>query len=549
MQRITDVSPAEWRWVIIFSGLLVALTLLPYAWAFASDTPNNDWQFMGMLPNPQDGATYLSKIGEGARGQWLFTLNYSPDLNGGAAINEFYLVLGHLSRLLGLSALLTYHLTRIATGFAMYITIYHLGATIWHRLRARRLFFGLMAVGSGLGWLVALFIPTLRPSDLYVPESIPLYSAFVNPHFPLSIALVALLASMFVVVFRPGYTTTPTWTNGGPTVVLITVVLALTQPQAWLPIAITLCVYLVIHALRTRRVPPVYALQWVGLAVLPALPIIFYDLIVVNSNPLFQSWNAQNITPSGSPLNYIFGFGLLLLVAIPGLIRALRHFEQDGDRFMLVWFVTNALLLYAPFNLQRRLVIGMIIPIVYFAVRALEDYWFYRISPKWRDAFLVALFVFIVPSNVFALLLPLVGVAQPKAGIDNNQLLPADYGAAISWLREHTGSESVVLAPPAPSLWIPAYTPAHIIYGHPYETVDAAQRLREVQNWYSGENCGDLLTKYHVEYVLVGPVQAAKNAVPGADNTTASMGNTPCAQVLSTPIITFGSVAIYAAHP
>src|SRR5579859_4882016 len=92
------ISPSEWRWVIILSGLLVAVTLLPYAWAFASNTPIAGWQFMGILPNPQDGATYLAKIGEGARGAWLFTLPYTPESSAqynGAAINEFYLLLGH----------------------------------------------------------------------------------------------------------------------------------------------------------------------------------------------------------------------------------------------------------------------------------------------------------------------------------------------------------------------------------------------------------------------------------------------------------------------
>ncbi len=157
--RITDVSSAEWRWVIIFSGLLVTLTLLPYAWAFASDTPSDQWQFMGILSNPFDGATYFAKIGEGIRGQWLFTLAHTPEVSDGAAFHEFYLMIGHLGKLLGLTPPVIFHVARIADGFVMYIALYHLGATIWQRVRARRLFFGLIAVGSGLGWLATVFLP------------------------------------------------------------------------------------------------------------------------------------------------------------------------------------------------------------------------------------------------------------------------------------------------------------------------------------------------------------------------------------------------------
>src|SRR5262249_40155063 len=122
---------------------------------------------------------------------------------------------------------------------------------------------------------------------------------------------------------------------------------------------------------------PELELRWVLLVILPAIPILAYYLLAVNSNPVFAGWNAQNSTPSPSPDKYILGYGLLLIVAIPGLWRGLRYFERDGDRFMLIWVIIMPLLLYAPFNLQRRLFIGLIIPIVYFAVRALEDYWFY----------------------------------------------------------------------------------------------------------------------------------------------------------------------------
>src|SRR5258708_3190969 len=160
-------------------------------------------EFMGILPNPQDGATYISKIAEGAQGHWLFTLVYTPEkglANSPAAINEFYLLLGHLAAFIGLSPLLMFHLARLVTGFVMYLSLYHLGAVIWPRLRPRRLFFSLLAVGAGLGWLYFISIgrsgglSTLSdfPTDFAIPESIPFLATFVNPHFPLAIALIAL---------------------------------------------------------------------------------------------------------------------------------------------------------------------------------------------------------------------------------------------------------------------------------------------------------------------------------------------------------------------
>lgn len=225
---LTRVSRKEWRWVIIFSGLLVTLSLLPYVYAFSDSAPSGT-QFMGILYNPLDGATYLAKMRQGEVGSWLFTLAYTPEVHEGAFINVFYLALGHLARLLEIPSLMLYHVARVVTGFMMFISIYHLGSTIWTRIRPRRLFFGMLAVGSGLGWLLLITTRDFigMATDLSVPESIPLFSAFVNPHFPLSIALIALLAATFIGVFRPGFQAFPSLTNGGLAVIVISFALAL----------------------------------------------------------------------------------------------------------------------------------------------------------------------------------------------------------------------------------------------------------------------------------------------------------------------------------
>jgi hypothetical protein len=546
-QTDPDISPSEWRWVIVFSGLLVAATLLPYIWAFALNVPPDRWQFMGMLANHIDGATYISKIGEGINGQWLFTLNYTAEPHTGVAINEFYLLLGHIAGLLHIPALMMYHLARLVDGFIMYVSIYYLGASIWNRQRARRLFFSILAVGSGLGWLIVIFNASLLPSDLNIPESIPLFAIFTNPHFPLAIALIALLASIYINVFRPGFSKFPDVTNGGIGVILVTIALCIVQPQGWVPIAAALCLYIGITAVRTRRIPNL-ELAWVALAILPAIPFFVYYFVVSQDKGLFQSWSSQNVTPSPSPLAYFLGFGLILLIALPGIWRGVRHFERDGDRFMIIWLLSNFLLLYAPLSLQRRLAIGLIIPLVYFAVRSLEDYWFYRISPRWRDAALVAVFVFIVPSNALSFMIPLFGVSNPKEGLSNAMLLPVEYVTAITWLNNNTPDGSIVLASPQASLWIPAYTTDRVVYGHPFETVNSRVKLEEVKDYYRGRDCS-IPSRYGVNYILAGSLEQNLNfSLPSSGYTVNTFG---CLTLLKSakPLAQFGTLQIYATAP
>jgi hypothetical protein len=506
--RSADVSTAEWRWVIIISGLLVALTLVPYAWALARNQADDNWQFMGMLSNPKDGATYLSKIEQGRRGSWLFELRYTPEAHDGAGFHTFYLFLGHIARLTGLSSRVIFHLARVATSFFMYISIYQLGATIWIRLRPRRLFFTLMAVGSGLGWLLLLFNPDALAVDISIPEAFPFLASYTNPHFPLSIACLALIASAYMVVFRRGYKDPPRVDNGGLGIMLLTMVLALIQPTALVPIGGTLAVYTLIRYSLTREWPA-HEIRWAAMLWMPVLPFVMYDFAVFRFNDIMSAFNEQNQTPSPALYLYLFGYGLLLLVAVPGLVRAVRRFERGGDQLMLVWFIVNAIGLYAPFNLQRRLALGLIIPVVYFAVRALEDFWFYKVPDQWRAPSMIALIVFIVPTNVFMLGIPLFGVVfDPDSGLDKGMLVETGYWNTFEWLNDHGEDNTVVLASPNVSLWIPAYTREVVVYGHPFETVPNDERLEQVEDFYRGIDCETLLgdgLPFDVRYIMWGP--------------------------------------------
>jgi hypothetical protein len=507
LRSTNTVSTSEWRWVIIVSGILIALTLAPYAWALARDDNNGSWQFMGVLANPQDGATYLSKIEQGRQGAWLFELRHTPERHDGAGFHTFYLLLGHMAKLTGLSNLLIFHLARVATSFLMYISLYQLGAAVWVRLRPRRLFFTLIGVGSGLGWLLPLFKENAAATDLLIPESIPFYSAYANPHFPLSIACLALIAASFIIAFRRGFNEQPDVENGGLLIMLLSMLLALIQPTALIPIGGALVAYVGTRYYLTRKFP-VHELRWGSMLWLPALPFVVYYFSVFRFNDVMGEFNKQNITPSPAPYLYVFGYGLLLIVALPGLGRAFRHFERDGDQFMLLWFIVNVIGLYAPFNLQRRLAMGLIIPIVYFAVRALEDYWFYKIAREWRAPTMIALIVFMIPSNVFVLLISLFGVLNPDAGLKNGYLIQSDYWHAYQWLKDNGEKDAVVMAAPNISLWLPAYTDQVVVYGHPFETVHAKERQNQVLDWYHGVDCTAVLDEdlpFHVSYILWGP--------------------------------------------
>jgi len=144
---------------------------------------------------------------------------------------------------------------------------------------------------------------------------------------------------------------------------------------------------------------------------------------------------------------------------------------------------------------------------------------------------------------ILVLLLPLAGISQPLLGLQNFQLLSNDYNNALGWLAGHTTADSIVLAPPGPSLWIPTITPARVVYGHPYETINADLKAQQVADWYNGHNCYELINAYHVEYVLTGPDDVGINPTP------LPYIDSLCVNLLGAPVATFGNVAIYATPP
>jgi hypothetical protein len=267
--------------------------------------------------------------------------------------------------------------------------------------------------------------------------------------------------------------------------------------------------------------------------ILPPAPFLLYYLSIVIYNPTMANWNVQNVTTAPPLWALLVGFGLPLLIGLPAIYRSVRRFERDGDRFMLLWLICMLIAIYLPTNVQRRFAVGMMLPVAYFATRAIEDVWLPRVHRRWRKL-LFAIFVPVIAlSQLLMLFFPvlpiLTGTPERAVGV----FLPREYRDVYDWLNNHTQSDDVILASPVVSAWIPGWADARVVYGHPYETVNAEAKLQAVKDWYAGNgDCTALLEAYQVRYVLYGPEEA-------------QLGPAPCLNEMSV-VARSGDVAIYA---
>ena len=491
--------PDTWKRAAGWIAVALALSLMPLILAYFA-APSGT-AFTGFLLNPLDGFSYLAKMKQGADGSWLFSLPYASEPGQGTFLFVYHLLLGHLSRWTGISAIVVFHGVRILAAGAMFFLAYLLYQTTLPEKGARRTALLLTLFGAGLGWLTTLLF-NLQPSDLMIPESIPFLVAYGNAHFPLAAA--AFLGGILVLLRL----------QNQPVLRLSLAFLCGTIVAAVLPFsALSLLVvagtwYLWEGILRYRQVGSSALKEWalpnlvpiLGL-VIGAAPWLLYDFWVSRVHPVISAWNVQNQTLSPPPLNYLLGYGLIFLLALIGIWRTKPTKTKEG-RLLLSWLVTGLILLYLPVSFQRRLALGLFFPMAAFAGLG----WRSLISKTSYDRLLtVILILLVIPSNLLVVSAGLLGVSRGEPAVVHD----ADELTAYQWVDENLPPGSLILAAPVTGNRIPVFASMRVLYGHPFETPNADVQKQKVEALFSNEadaaSSMQILRDNGVVYVFYGP--------------------------------------------
>lgn len=489
------VGHEEWRWASLVGLALVVASVGPYliAWIVTPEGAH----FTGLILNPQDGNSYIAKMRQGLFGSWSFHLPYTSEPHDGAPVYLFYLFLGHVARWTGLPLILLYHAARVLGGLAMLLALYALASWLGEEVAERRVALLLAALGSGLGWLVAFL--GHESSDLWVPEAFPAYALLANAHFPLAMALMVWIADCGL---RIAHGPNSHWLRG-PGMALAALLLGVIQPFGLVAVFGGLGVMILARAVRERAVPW-RAVMWVAISVAAVLPYPLYMLRAIRIDPVLAAWDAQNVTTSPPLWDWALSYGLVLVLAVLGTIFAARR-GSDVDWLLLGWALVTFVGMYLPLPLQRRLSLGLGIPLGLLAGVG----WWRGLRPRIRARRrglaqgLVVAFCALTP--VFLVLMVLMAAL---AGAPWFFLSEGEW-AALRWLRDRGRPDAVVLCAPQMGLFVPAWAGQPVVYGHPFETVEAERRRAQVESFWAGEMGPEeqeaFLQEGRVGYVLIGP--------------------------------------------
>lgn len=495
------ITRQEWLWAASVSLLIMALTSVPYLYGLSRSEPAS--QFSGFIIGVEDGNSYLGKMRMGAEGSWRFNLAYTPEPHPGVYLYTFHLGLGKVSRALGLPPVWGYHLARLAGGLFLLLTAYRFAAEYVAEIAVRRLALWLVGLGSGLGWLVIATGWVTRiglPLDIYLPEAFAFIILFSLPHL---LFAQGLLLWAFLCLQRA-------WGDGRwRWAVLSGLLFALMLGIAAFYVAVTVAALGATLAWRwwLDRQLPWRAGLMTGLALLIAAPVALYNVWVFSSIEAFQILGRQLVIRSPGPLHYLLAFGPLALLAVPGGL-ALWRSARAQSLLPLAWCLVTPLLVYLPFNLQRRLTMGVQIPLAILA--ALGAYRLLRGAARPRRWRILAplLVIFFSLTNLFLL--------AASFGLINQRLEPifvaGDQVAATRWLAERAAGD-VVLAAHETGNYLPAYANVRAFLGHGPETLHSDEKRELVARFFAAGTDDawrrSLLAEYNVRYLYYGPHERA----------------------------------------
>ena len=504
--------------------LLISVPYIP-AWLAAG----SGHTFGGFLLNPSDGNSYLAKMYEGWRGDWRFTLPYTAASGDGAYLFTFYILLGHLARLVGLPLIGVFHGARmLGTAWLLWL-LWQFLQNLDLQAKHTRMVYAMACLGLGLGWLAFPF--GVATSDFWVAEAYPFLSAYANPHFVLSLALLVWLLTI-----RPAASDIPqtrrlrVW-GGAALTLLASAILGSLSPFAlvlglailgivllirvlggWLAVRSSTAGFLgLVSGLRADRSFRVTLVRLVCIF-LGGAPVVFYAVLALNLDPVLAAWNAQNLTPAPPVWDLLLAFSPALLLAWLGLVQVWRR-KEIQILIPVVWTVLALVMVYLPFGLQRRFLVGLAVPLAALAGFGLE--WLEnRIGPRIRSIAITAL------ALTFPTLL-LVLLAGQFGALARDPLLYLTRGEtlALSWVETNTPAHALLLAAPQTGLFIPAHAGRRVLYGHPFETVDADVEETAVTSFFANAATNSLaarefLEKRKIDYVFFGPREQLLGQMP-----------------------------------
>ena len=423
---------SAWIWVLGVSVGTAVLLQIPYLLGYL--TTQEGQFYTGLIMNPEDSQTYWAKMTQGLQGAWAYTIPFTTEPHEPAYVGIFYVWLGQLARLTGLSLTAVWHGSRFVADVVLFGTVYwfvglfmpengkqstinekqstvngqqstennsQLSIINYQLFNGRKLAFLLALFGSGLGWLLfilqAPYWLNTFPIDFKQPGAHLFFTAMTFPHITLGTAFILLSIGLMARLGKEErrkkkeergedtfhfslFTFHLSLTRKNlPTALLFglsNLLLGIAYPFLIYIVAGTAVFYGLYLIWQKREIPWLFGGLTAVAFLIPA-PLYLYYVKVLGNNAVFKAWDVQAITPAAPWPHYLVAFGPYLWLIWIHLKD--RTNEKSDSIILYCWILSVILLLYAPLNPQRRFVQGVQVPLAILSSLVIIQ----TILPKW----------------------------------------------------------------------------------------------------------------------------------------------------------------------
>lgn len=490
MKKIS--AQKDLAWFLFLAAAILAFSSIPF-WA-AKSSETNDLLFRGTYFDEADYAVHLSMMQAGRMGDWAYQMRFTDEEHPAAFLRLFYIALGHVSKWIALDVESTFHLARWFFGFLALYFMYQLCRKILPSQNQARAAFLLAAVGAGAGWLQLILgapLEPISPIDFWLIDAYIFFSISLFPSFSFSLALMALALNLFLDYLETGKWQTVLWVS------LLAILSQTTNPISFAVVDAAFAGAVFSLWWKNGKIEYRHLLALSIIAVVQ-IPLLVYNFLVLNRDPFWSQFTAQNQTLSPPPIFYFWGFAPFWLFALFGIFRAFRE-RNSSLLAMTAWVIGGFALAYLPVAIQRRFVLGITLPLAVLAIHGLGS--LLKRIPIFAKRENLIYFSYILLASVSSIYLSL-GLSLFLKTLPAEKFYPRDVESALVWLSQNAAPNDFVLADVPTSQLIAQRTQLKVYVGHEMETLHYEEKKEEMELFFDGKMPDGWLAETQVKWFI-----------------------------------------------
>lgn len=495
LKNMTSIK--DFLWFSIISIGILAFSSIPYWAAHSAET--DDLLFRGAYFDEMDYAVHISMMQAGRMGDWAYEMRFTSEKHQPVFLRMFYIILGHISKWVNLNVETTYHAARWIFGFMALFSIYQLCLNVFPKKILARTAFLLCSIGGGAGLVQLLFNSNLlnasSPIDFWLIDAYIFFSISVFPSFSFTLALMATALNLYL-----NYLVKGKWRMLF-LIIMLAVISQIINPIAFAVLDIACAGATVFLWWKNREVQKQQLLALVIMA-LAQIPLLIHNFLILNRDPFWSQFTLQNQTLSPPLVYYAWGFAPFWLLAIYGMILAIRE-NNVNMTALSVWVISGFMFAYLPLPIQRRFLLGITIPLGLLGIYALNHFLTVlstKLPALLKREQLIYFFYILISSISFISLSLGSSLYMLSHPVDN--FYPRDLENALLWLDQNAEPNDFVLGEIKTGQIVAQRTRLRTYIGHPMETLFFNEKINTVEEYYQSNTPEGWIKNTSVQWVI-----------------------------------------------